>query len=60
MAKGFSVFVEIGGRVGSSLTGAIKTAESKLAGLTRSMKAQAVASRAAVAEIGSSLKGTNP
>lgn len=57
MAKGFSVFVEIGGKIGPSFTGAIKTAEDKLAGLSRRMKAQAVAQRAAIKEIGSSLKG---
>ena len=57
MAKSFSVFVNIGARVGSSFSRAIQTVESRLNGLSRRFEASALAAKSAFKQIGDSLKG---
>ena len=51
MAKGFSVFVNIGGTVAPSLGGAIGKAEAMFAGMTRNLKRHAAEQKAALADM---------
>lgn len=56
MAKAFSVFVEIGGRVAPSLGNAINRAENRLRGLSKTLRTQAIASKASAMELKSAFK----
>ncbi|GJE51808.1 hypothetical protein GOFOIKOB_4872 [Methylobacterium tardum] len=56
MAKQFSVFVNVGGRVAPSFTNAINTVQGKLDGLNRHMLKRAADAKAAMKGIGESMK----
>ncbi len=55
--KSFSVFVEIGGKLGSSFGTAVQGAEGKLKQLSDTCKANAIAAKASVSEIAESYRG---